>query len=63
MGTTTLWLLLAWNSKAELLAAAVVFLAWIEAHLVGRCWLDMWVKDCNILQPIYIASDYLETMN
>lgn len=62
MGTTTFWFLLAWNGKAELLAAAIIFLTWIKAHLAGRCRLDMWIKDCDIPQLIHTISDYLETL-
>lgn len=55
----TFWLLLARNGEAELLAASVIFFTWVEAHLVGRCWLDMSVKYSDIHYLIKIVSKHL----
>lgn len=62
MCTATFRLLLVWNGKAELLAAPIVFMAGVEAYLVGRCGLNMRVKDGDIHQAIKIVSDYLVTL-
>lgn len=59
MCTATFWFLLAWYGEAELLAAAIIFLTWVEANLVGRCGLDMSVKYGDIHQPIKIVTNYL----
>lgn len=59
MCTATFWFLLAWYGETKLLAASVIFLTWIKAHLVGRCRLDMSVKDSDILQPLEVVSNYL----
>lgn len=59
MGTTAFRFLLVGNGKAELLAASIVFLAWVETHQVGRCGLDVSVKNSNIHQPIKTIPDYL----
>lgn len=59
MCTAALWLLLARHGEAELLAASVVLLARVKAHLVGGRRLDMSVKDRDIHQPLEIVSNYL----
>lgn len=59
MSTITLGFGLIRNGKAELLAAAIVVLARVEAHQVGRCRLNMRVKDDDIFQLIQTVSDDL----
>lgn len=59
MGTSAFRSLLVWNGKAELLAASIVFVAWVKSYQVGRCRLDMCVKDGDVHQLIEIVSDYL----
>lgn len=59
MCTSTFWFLLVWNGKAELLAPSVIFVARVKAHLVGRCRLDMSVKDSDVQQPTKTVSNYL----
>ena len=61
MCTTTFWSVLVWHGKAELLAASIVFQTWVKAHLVGRCRLDVSVKDGDIRQPVKIVSNDLVT--
>lgn len=62
MSAATFRFLLIWNGKAELLAASVVFLAWVEADLIGRCGLNMRVKDGDIHHSIKGVPDYLVTL-
>lgn len=59
MSTATPRSLLAWQGEAELLAASVIFLTRVEAHLVGRCRLDMSIKDRDIHQPVKIVQNNL----
>lgn len=59
MCATTFWFLLVRYGEAELLAASVIFLTWVEAHLVGRCRLDMSVKYRDIYHPVKTVSNYL----
>lgn len=59
MCTTTFWFFLVWYGEAELLAPSVIFVTWVEAHLVGRRRLDMNVKDDNVHWLIKIVSNYL----
>lgn len=59
MSAVTFGFGLIWKGKAELLAAAIVVLARVEAHQVGRCRLNMWIKDGDILQLIQTVSDDL----
>ncbi|TNN65295.1 hypothetical protein EYF80_024449 [Liparis tanakae] len=51
--------LLARHGETELLAAPVIFLTWVEAHLAGRCRLDVSVKDGDVRQPLQTVSNHL----
>lgn len=62
MGTGTFGLLLLRQGEAKLLAAPVVLLAWVEAHLVGSSGLNMSVKDHNIRQALHTIPDHLITI-
>lgn len=59
MSTTTFWVLLTRDGEAELLAASVIFMTRVKAHLVGRCRLDMSVEDSDVHQPIEIIPNHL----
>lgn len=61
--TTAFWMLLAWDGETELLAASIVFLTRVEAHLVCRCGLDVRVKHGDVHHSVEIVSNDLETLD